>query len=1378
MDDEKLVWAPDTTDGFKLGKIVDIGTDNISVAPFDAKGKVIVAPYNRVFPAEDDVNHDVDDNCSLMYLNEATLLHNLKLRYKKDIIYTYVANILIAVNPYHEVKELYSKETILKYKGKSLGVLPPHVFAIADKTYRDMKTYKESQSLIVSGESGAGKTESTKYILRSLVETVGSGESGHIEKRIVEANPLLESFGNAKTLRNTNSSRFGKYVEMHFDEKAKISGAFISHYLLEKSRVCKQSKGERNYHVFYRMCSGAPDEMKKALKLSNTDSFRYLKGSLKDPNLDDVTDFKRMDQAMDAVGITMETKMDIYRIVAAVLHLGNVNFEENTKDKKGGSQVAESSEVVVRDVATLLGVEPDELKMSLATRIMTTTKGGGMGTLYKVPLKIEQACAGRDALAKAIYSKLFDHIVACVNQCFPYKTSESFIGVLDIAGFEFFEINSFEQFCINYCNEKLQQFFNERILKQEQELYDKEGLGVKTVTYVDNQDCIDLIELKGVGIMDLLDEEGKLPKSSDDHFTSAVHNKHGKHFRLALPRKSPLQAHRNLKDDQGFIIRHFAGAVCYQTASFLEKNDDALHGSLEALVHESKDPFVRNLFPAGRVQSSKKLAFASVGNKFKTQLNQLMEKLKSTGSNFIRCIKPNDKMRSKDFEGGQILSQLQCAGMVSVLELMQDGYPSRALFSSLYQKYKQYLPPKLAALSPRTFCQALFRAIGIGSDDFKFGMSKVFFRPGKLEARSLSCKELEARSLSCKELEARSLSCKELEAIRLSCKELEARRLSCKELEARSLSCKELEARSLSCKELEARRLSCKELEARSLSCKELEARSLSCKELEAIRLSCKELEARRLSCKELEARSLSCKELDARSLSCKELEARSLSCKELEFAEFDQLMKSDPETLNALVAKVQRWIICNRWKKSIWGAISVQKLANKIKYRRERIVRIQKTVRMFLAIAKHKPRYQGIMKVRRLHPLSMEINQLAASLKKDKEIALKQCKDLETAIDDLVKKIKTSLLKQEQIDNGYNDLFSRLTNQMNDMKKRLKAQKEEERIRKMQEQMELERKKKEEEERIRREEERRKKEEEEERRRKAELEARLRKEAEELERQRLAEEEASRQLLEKLKAEQEAAEKARKAQEEQEKRDYDLALRLSTESQTSLKVKEPTQVVVVEEEQTKKSPKVNKNTDLRSLKYDELRNIINTSTDVELLAACRSEFHRRLKVYHDWRKKNTQNKAGKSADQRAPVDVIKNAETTSSAKTQQQQQQQQAQKQPPPKKSANEAARAQRFFRVSFARPTDQYRNSEYKKTGWWYAHFDGEWVARQLEIHPNGVLLLVAGRDDLDMCELSLTQTGLAKRPGAEINRADFENEWTKHGGTVSNVVAKQRK
>eukprot|EP00070_Physeter_catodon_P043618 XP_028350512.1 unconventional myosin-VI isoform X1 [Physeter catodon] len=704
MEDGKPVWAPHPTDGFQMGNIVDIGPDSLTIEPLNQKGKTFLALINQVFPAEEDSKKDVEDNCSLMYLNEATLLHNIKVRYSKDRIYTYVANILIAVNPYFDIPKIYSSETIKSYQGKSLGTMPPHVFAIADKAFRDMKVLKMSQSVIVSGESGAGKTENTKFVLRYLTESYGTGQD--IDDRIVEANPLLEAFGNAKTVRNNNSSRFGKFVEIHFNEKSSVVGGFVSHYLLEKSRICVQGKEERNYHIFYRLCAGASEDTRERLHLSSPDNFRYLNrgctryfanretdkhilqnrrspeylkaGSLKDPLLDDHGDFIRMCTAMKKIGLDDEEKLDLFRVVAGVLHLGNIDFEE-AGSTSGGCNLKNKSTQSLEYCAELLGLDQDDLRVSLTTRVMLTTAGGTKGTVIKVPLKVEQANNARDALAKTVYSHLFDHVVNRVNQCFPFETSSYFIGVLDIAGFEYFERNSFEQFCINYCNEKLQQFFNERILKEEQELYQKEGLGVNEVHYVDNQDCIDLIEAKLAGILDILDEENRLPQPSDQHFTSEVHQKHKDHFRLSIPRKSKLAVHRNIRDDEGFIIRHFAGAVCYET----------------------------------------------------TQLNLLLDKLRSTGASFIRCIKPNLKMTSHDFEGAQILSQLQCSGMVSVLDLMQGGFPSRASFHELYNMYKKYMPDKLARLDPRLFCKALFKALGLNEIDYKFGLTKVFFRPGK-----------------------------------------------------------------------------------------------------------------------------------------------------------------------------------------------------------------------------------------------------------------------------------------------------------------------------------------------------------------------------------------------------------------------------------------------------------------------------------------------------------------------------------------------------------------------------------------------------------------------------------------------------------------------
>ncbi|XP_077668831.1 unconventional myosin-VI isoform X1 [Eretmochelys imbricata] len=1235
MEDGKPVWAPHPTDGFQMGNIVDIGPDSLTIEPLNQKGKTFLAVINQVFPAEEDSKKDVEDNCSLMYLNEATLLHNIKVRYGKDRIYTYVANILIAVNPYFDIPKLYSLETIKKYQGKSLGTLPPHVYAIADKAFRDMKVLKMSQSIIVSGESGAGKTENTKFVLRYLTESYGTGQD--IDDRIVEANPLLEAFGNAKTVRNNNSSRFGKFVEIHFNEKNLVVGGFVSHYLLEKSRICVQGKEERNYHIFYRLCAGAPEDIRQKLYLSSPDNFRYLNrgctryfatkdtdkqilqnrkspeylkaGSLKDPLLDDHGDFNRMCTAMKKIGLDDEEKLDLFRVVAGVLHLGNIDFEE-AGSTSGGCILKNKSSQSLECCAELLGLDQDDLRVSLTTRVMLTTAGGTKGTVIKVPLKVEQANNARDALAKTVYSHLFDHVVNRVNQCFPFETSSFFIGVLDIAGFEYFEHNSFEQFCINYCNEKLQQFFNERILKEEQELYQKEGLGVNEVHYVDNQDCIDLIEAKLVGVLDILDEENRLPQPSDQHFTSMVHQKHKEHFRLSIPRKSKLTVHRNIRDDEGFIIRHFAGAVCYETTQFVEKNNDALHMSLESLICESKDKFVRELFESTTnnnkdpKQKAGKLSFISVGNKFKTQLNLLLEKLRSTGSSFIRCIKPNLKMTSHNFEGGQILSQLQCSGMVSVLDLMQGGFPSRASFHELYNMYKKYMPAKLARLDPRLFCKALFKALGLNENDYKFGLTKVFFRPGK--------------------------------------------------------------------------------------------------------------------------------------------------------FAEFDQIMKSDPDHLAELVKRVNHWLICSRWKKVQWCSLSVIKLKNKIKYRASACIKIQKTIRMWLCKRKHKPRIDGLVKVRTLKKRLDKFNEVVSALKEGKPEMSKQIRDLELSIDALMAKIKAIVMTREQIQKEYDALVKSSERLLSELQKKKQQEEEAERLRRIQEEMERERKRREEEEQRRRKEE-------EERRLKAEIEAK-RKQEEEERKKREEEEKRIQAEIEAQLAREREEETQQQAVLEQERRDRELAMRIaqseaeliSDEAQLDLGLRRGPVV------QATKAAAGTKKHDLSKWKYAELRDTINTSCDIELLAACREEFHRRLKVYHAWKSKNK--KRNTETEQRAPKSVtdydfapVFNNST-----------QQNPTAQLPARQQEIEINRQQRYFRIPFIRPVDQYKDPQNKKKGWWCAHFDGPWIARQMELHPDKPpILLVAGKDDMEMCELNLEETGLTRKRGAEILPRQFEEIWERCGG-----------
>ncbi|XP_012266629.2 myosin heavy chain 95F-like isoform X2 [Athalia rosae] len=750
------VWVRDPHDGFIIGKFIDMIDGDALIVPLNSELPQRTSPLDEVYPAGEHTR-DVEDNCALMYLNEATLLNNIRTRYFRDKIYSYVADILIAVNPYHEMKNLYSTQTMRSYRGKFIGEMPPHVFAIADKALRDMEVRKRSQSIIVSGESGAGKTESTKYLLRYLCD-FSKSTAGPIEQKILDANPILEAFGNAKTRRNNNSSRFGKFVEVHFDEKYEAVGGHVSHYLLEKSRVALQNSDERNYHIFYMMCAGAPADLRVKLGITNPDDFHYLKngcgqyfcndfserklgdtqksgkqisnGGLDDPILDDVEGFNTIDEALARLGMTDDERMEIYTMIAAVLHLGNITFEDNPEDAKGGSRITSDSEISVVTSASLLGVDPDELRQALISKVMQTSRGGIKGTIIMVPLKVHEANGGRDALAKVIYSKLFDHIVSRINKSIPFESSSYYIGVLDIAGFEYFQVNSFEQFCINYCNEKLQNFFNEKILKYEQDLYESEGLNVPKIFYVDNQDCIDLFESKSNGIFGLLDEESKLPKPSFDHFTSEVHRTWNGHSSITLPRTSKLKEHRELRDYEGFVIRHYAGGVCYQTKQFIEKNNDAFYASLEGLIQGSSNPFLKFNF-ANNITFLGKLNFNSIGRKFTTQLGELMDKLRLTETNFVRCVKPNEKMVAHQFNGNSVLAQLRSSGMISVLELMEHGYPSRVEFQDLFKMYKSYLPPELAALEPKSFCEALLQGLKFNNKDFKFGNTKIFFKPRK-----------------------------------------------------------------------------------------------------------------------------------------------------------------------------------------------------------------------------------------------------------------------------------------------------------------------------------------------------------------------------------------------------------------------------------------------------------------------------------------------------------------------------------------------------------------------------------------------------------------------------------------------------------------------
>ncbi|ETN65262.1 myosin vi [Anopheles darlingi] len=1251
--DSTLIWARDIQDGYVQGRITEIGSTEYEVQPLNSKLPKRNCMPEDIFPSCE-LPSDHDDNCELLFLNEATLLDNIRNRYYKDKIYTYVAHILIAVNPYKEINGLYSPETLKRYSGRSIGELPPHVYAIADKAIRDMRVLKMSQSIIVSGESGAGKTESTKYLLKFLCDT--SATAGPIEQKILDANPILEAFGNAKTTRNNNSSRFGKFIEVHYDRRCQVVGGHISHYLLEKSRICTQSPDERNYHVFYLLCAGAPPALREKLGLTRPDDYRYLagctqyftrpqtesrvpeayksrvhqtKGPLRDPVLDDFEDFRQLDEALGRLGLSETERVQIYSLVAAVLHLGNIRFEENPEDTKGGCRITNDSEASLIVTARLIGLDASELRQALMSRVMTSKGGGVKGTVIMVLLKVHEANNARDALAKALYSKLFDHIVRLINQNIPFQASSYYIGVLDIAGFEYFTVNSFEQFCINYCNEKLQKFFNDNILAAEQVLYAREGLNVREIKYTDNQDIIDLIEAKANGIFNLLDEESKLPRPSYSHFTSEVHSAWNGHYRLSLPRASRLKTHRSLRDDEGFLIRHFAGAVCYNTNQFIEKNNDALHASLEGLVQESENALLNALFSAGKPGSPPnvgKLSFISVGSKFKSQLGELLEKLRNNGTNFIRCIKPNNRMTDHSFEGGLALAQLKYSGTNSVLELMEYGYPSRVPFTELYNMYSNYLPPELARLQPRTFCEAMLHSLQLNSNDFKFGITKVFFRPGK--------------------------------------------------------------------------------------------------------------------------------------------------------FVEFDRIMRSDPENLKSIVAKVKRWMVRSRWTKSIRATLCAIKIKNRIIYRNKCIVLLQKTIRGYLVRKQHLVRLRGIGKVKAIEANLSKMHNIAGQLRSaDRDNMQERIRAVQSLIEQAIAMIRANPnISGATIDQQYDNIMRRFDEDMKLINVKLQEQRnaeEQERLNKIKQALEAEQRRKEEEER-------RQREEEETRKKKAEMEARRKEE--ELRRIRQEDEDRKAALALQAQLEKEAQEDIQYRQQlEQERRDHELAVRLAQESNGQVEESPPSlrngtpevtplgnanRLIRSEAIRAQQQLVEKQKHDLSKWKYSELRDAINTSCDIELLEACRHEFHRRLKVYHAWKAKNRK-RTTMNENERAPRSVMEAAARS-----------------PPllsPRQEIVSAGSVHRYFRIPFVRPpnagaaneeVNSEQTSDDNKRGWWFAHFDGQYVARQMELHADKPpILLVAGKDDMQMCELSLEETALTRKRGAEILEHEFNREWEQHGGKPYN-------
>ncbi|XP_022953483.1 myosin-6-like [Cucurbita moschata] len=737
-----LVWLEDSEEAWIEGEVLEVRGEEIKV--LCTSGKTVAVKAANVYPKDSEVPPcGVDDMTKLAYLHEPGVLHNLKLRYDINEIYTYTGNILIAVNPFTRLPHLYDSYMMAQYKGAALGELSPHPFAIADAAYRLMVNEKKSQSILVSGESGAGKTESTKLLMRYLAYMGGraAAEGRSVEQQVLESNPVLEAFGNAKTVRNNNSSRFGKFVEIQFDQGGRISGAAIRTYLLERSRVCQVSDPERNYHCFYMLCAGPPEDVKK-YKLENPRSFHYLNQSncYELDEIDDAKEYIATRKAMEVVGISSDEQDGIFRVVAAILHLGNIEF---AKGKEADSSVPkdEKSWFHLKTAAELFMCDEKALEDSLCKRVIVTRDENI--TKWLDPTA---AALSRDALAKIVYSRLFDWLVDKINNSIGQDPDSKFlIGVLDIYGFESFKTNSFEQFCINLTNEKLQQHFNQHVFKMEQEEYTKEEIDWSYIDFVDNQDILDLIEKKPGGIIALLDEACMFPRSTHETFAQKLYQTFKNHKRFSKPKLS--------RSD--FTIAHYAGDVTYQTDLFLDKNKDYVVAEHQALLSASKCFFVSRLFPQLAEESSKSSKFSSIGSRFKLQLVSLLETLSATEPHYIRCVKPNNLLKPSIFENKNILQQLRCGGVMEAIRISCAGFPTRKTFDEFVDRFGLLAPEVLDGSSDEvTACKRLLEKVGLKG--YQIGKTKVFLRAGQMAELDALRTEILGRSASIIQRKVRS----------------------------------------------------------------------------------------------------------------------------------------------------------------------------------------------------------------------------------------------------------------------------------------------------------------------------------------------------------------------------------------------------------------------------------------------------------------------------------------------------------------------------------------------------------------------------------------------------------------------------------------------
>lgn len=757
---KKLVWVPQESVGFVAASIISEDKDDC-VVHLQESGKKITVPKDVIQKMNPPKFDKVEDMANLTYLNEASVLHNLKSRYYSGLIYTYSGLFCVVVNPYKRLP-IYREEIVEWYKGKKRHERPPHIFAIADTAYRNMLQDREDQSILCTGESGAGKTENTKKVIQYLASVATSTKNqkttpgnvlsklhsqdvniGELEAQLLKANPILEAFGNAKTIKNDNSSRFGKFIRINFDTSGFIAGANIETYLLEKARVIRQAPEERTFHIFYQLIASASPKLKEKLLLTDASSHSYLShGMIEVPGLDEKQAFQETTEAMSVMGITEEDQQAIFKILSAVLHLGNLEF----KQERNTDQATLPNQAVAEKVAHLLGVPLQELtKAFLKPKLKI-----GRETVSKAQTK-EQVEFAVEAISKAIYERLFRWLVTRINKSLDRAKRQgvSFIGILDIAGFEIFQttaksairVNSFEQLCINYTNEKLQQLFNHTMFVLEQEEYSREGIPWDFIDFgLDLQPTIDLIE-KPVGILALLDEECFFPKATDKSFVEKLFKQQEGNAKLFKP---------EFRSTSDFGVCHYAGRVDYQAAQWLTKNMDPLNDNVVALLQSSNEPLVQAIWKDAEIVSMSATAgnettfgpartvrkgmLRTVSQLYKESLIRLMSVLQNTNPNFVRCIIPNHEKKAGRIDVPLVLDQLKCNGVLEGIRICRQGFPSRVPFQEFRQRY-EILTPDIISKGYMDGCKAaelMVQRLELSPELYRIGQSKIFFKAGVL----------------------------------------------------------------------------------------------------------------------------------------------------------------------------------------------------------------------------------------------------------------------------------------------------------------------------------------------------------------------------------------------------------------------------------------------------------------------------------------------------------------------------------------------------------------------------------------------------------------------------------------------------------------------